>query len=256
MTPESGGSIPRRVHASAFLRSFAIQGSWNYRTMLGQGFAFALLPVLRHVHAGDEAGLDRALRRHAGHFNAHPYLAGVALGAVARMEVDGEDPEKIGRFKTAVRGPLGGLGDRLIWVAALPAAALAALVAAGAGAPPWVPPLLFLVSYNAGHLVLRFWAYRTGVREGAGVAQHLRAIPFARIADRLASAAALLLGVLVGLIAVRAAKGGSVGTTTLLLVPAFAALVLGARWGPSAWRHAAVLTVLVVAAGAALGGLL
>jgi hypothetical protein len=36
-----------------FLRSFAIQGSWNYRTLQGSGFAFALMPVLRYVH-GDE----------------------------------------------------------------------------------------------------------------------------------------------------------------------------------------------------------
>ena len=74
------------AHVSGFLRAFLIQGSWNYRTMLGGGFAFAILPVLRVVYRGDPAGFEEALQRHSEHFNAHPYLASVALGAVARME--------------------------------------------------------------------------------------------------------------------------------------------------------------------------
>jgi len=74
--------LPRGVLLSAFARCFVIQGSWNYHTMLGSGFAFALLPVLRHL-AADPDALERAVDRHLELFNAHPYLSGVAVGAVA-----------------------------------------------------------------------------------------------------------------------------------------------------------------------------
>jgi len=100
---------------STFLRSFTIQGSWNYRSMVGGGVAFCLLPVLRAVARTRGEPLQDALQRHVGHFNAHPYLTSLALGAIARLEADGEDPEAVQRFKAAIRGPLGGLGDALIW---------------------------------------------------------------------------------------------------------------------------------------------
>ncbi len=82
-------TLTRRTLAAAFARSFLIQGSWNYRTMLGSGFAFAMLPALRLIFKGDPAGLEASLRRHLEHFNAHPYLSNVALGAVLRLEADG-----------------------------------------------------------------------------------------------------------------------------------------------------------------------
>ena len=39
------------------LRSLVIQGVWNYRTMLGTGFAFALLPTLKRVYGDDTVAL-------------------------------------------------------------------------------------------------------------------------------------------------------------------------------------------------------
>ena len=44
-------ALPLSTRVSVLLRSFTIQGSWNYRTMLGGGFAFAILPVLRRVYS-------------------------------------------------------------------------------------------------------------------------------------------------------------------------------------------------------------
>lgn len=245
--------IPRRAYLATFVRSFAIQGSWNYRTMLGQGFAFALLPVLRHVYGEDRAELERALERHAGHFNAHPYLAGLALGAVARMEVDGADPEEIRRFKAAVRGPLGGLGDRLVWVGALPAAALAGLVVVLAGAPVWLPPLLFVATYNAVHLAVRAWAFRAGLQEGPRVAGRLRGAELMRYARWLATLATFLVGGLGGLAAVRVALDGNGVAGGLALAAGAAVVVVGARRGQDAWRWAMKLAVAVVAAGLLVG---
>lgn len=229
--------------ARAFLRTFLVQGSWNYRTMQGCGFAFALLPVLRSVHGRHGEALESAIARHTAHFNAHPYLTALAVGASARMEADEADPATIERFKRAVRGPLGGLGDRLVWVAWLPLALLVGLTSALAGAPDWLPAVLFLSLYNAGHVGLRLWSFRTGLLEGPGVAAALRTAELARLADRLSGVAAFAVGVLVGLGGVEAAVGPDRGW---LWVPAgIGALVLGIRAGPSVWRWTSWAVVAV-----------
>ncbi|MFC1661214.1 PTS system mannose/fructose/sorbose family transporter subunit IID, partial [Gemmatimonadota bacterium] len=131
--------------------------------MIGGGFAFAILPVLRALFGKTGEGLRSALQRHCDHFNAHPYLASLALGAVCRMEEESRDPEEVRRFKTAVRGPFGSLGDALIWVGWRPATVLAALTLALAGVPPGWTVGFFLVLYNLGHLTLRIWGFQTGL---------------------------------------------------------------------------------------------
>jgi PTS system mannose-specific IID component len=183
-----------------FVRSLTIQGSWNYRTMLGGGFAFSLLPELERIHGRDSSAFSSAVQRHSELFNAHPYLAGLAMGAVLRLESEGEAPELVRRFKMAVRGPLGGLGDALVWAGWLPATLLGALLLWLLGAPWWVVIPVFLVLYNGGHLLLRVWAFRTGLREGREVGRNLQLAGLKRGAERLALLAVLLIGVVAGLL--------------------------------------------------------
>jgi mannose/fructose/N-acetylgalactosamine-specific phosphotransferase system component IID len=192
-------SSGRRAHLATFFRSFLIQGSWNNRTMIGSGFAFAMIPVLRRVFKDDEEGFAEALHRHSEHFNSHPYFSNLALGATTRMEEDGRNPEEIRRFKQAATGPLGGLGDALIWVGWRPATVLCALVLALAGAPPWATAVFFLVLYNTGHLLLRAWGFSVGLDRGSQVGDSLRNRGLSRLSDRLAATGVFLLGGLLGL---------------------------------------------------------
>ncbi|MEQ9401124.1 MAG: PTS system mannose/fructose/sorbose family transporter subunit IID [Longimicrobiales bacterium] len=229
---------------SAFARSFLIQGSWNYHTMLGSGFAFAMLPILRRLHGTDPDAMDAALRRHLEHFNAHPYLSDVALGAAMRLEADGEDPETIRRFKTAVRSPLGSLGDALVWASWLPAVSLAALGMLWLGAPGWVAVAAFLTAYNAGHLGLRAWGFRAGLREGRAVGGTIKGAHLDRITERVRGAAAVLLGAVAG--AVLMAGDGLAAAGWTWGVVGAAAFGVGARMGQRAWRPAAVAVVATV----------
>lgn len=237
--------LPRPTLASAFARSFLIQGSWNYRTMIGSGFAFAMLPALRRIHAADPVAFEAALRRHLEHFNAHPYLANLALGAVLRLEAEGEDPEAVRRFKAAVRGPLGGIGDALVWAAWLPAVSLAALTVYWLGAPGWVPVLGFVAVYNLGHLWLRSWAFRAGWSHGRAVGRTLGEAALAGWTGRVRSWAALLLGVFAG--AVLGAPGGLADSGPVWVALAVGAFVVGATAGQRTWRPAAVAVVAAVA---------
>lgn len=174
MTREATPALSFRTRAAIFFRLLAVQGSWNYETMLGNGIGFCVEPALRRLPGGTGGGPYRAaLARQSQYFNAHPYLAGVAVGALARAELDGESPERIERFRTALCGPLGALGDRLVWATFLPLCSFAALVAFGAGASPLATVLTFLLLYNTGHIGLRVWGLQAGWNRGLAVAQSL-----------------------------------------------------------------------------------
>src|SRR5688500_16747142 len=131
----SGVEIPFRTRLAMFVRMLAIQGSWNYEILLGNGVGFCVEPALRLLPGGAGGPAYRAaLARQCQYFNAHPYLASVAVGALARAELDGEPPARIERFRTALCGPLGSVGDRLVWAGWLPFCSLRALAADGVGA--------------------------------------------------------------------------------------------------------------------------
>lgn len=232
--------IPGGVLARAFLRLFAVQGSWNYQTMVGAGLAFALLPVLRHVHGRD--GVDGAALRHARFFNAHPYLCGVAVGALARMEADGVGSDVQERFKAALRGALGAMGDQLVWGGWRPFCLLLALAAALVGAPWWLVVGGFLAFYNVGHVALRAWGLTVGLQEGTGVARRLRDPWIGRAQGWLATAATFLAGLAAPLAALTFGPGRDVpGMLPAAVLAALGGAALGVRI-----RTAAALTLGMV----------
>ena len=191
--------------------------------------------------------------RHLEPFNAHPYLAGIALGAVARMESERVDPQTIRRFKEAIQGSLGGLGDTLIWGAWRPATLLIALTVAAVGAPPWVPVLVFLVLYNVGHLAIRWWGFKLGLDEGRDVATRLGQADLSRVAERVFAAATLLLGMLVGALLV--GRLPEAGTGWLWPLAGTVGFVAGLRFGRPLLRAATVALILTIVAGTAIGAI-
>ena len=231
---------------SAWWRSFAVQGSWNYRTMLGGGMAFTMLPLLRRIHAGDPVRLSESVARHQSAFNSHPYLAGLAAGALARAELDGESSASIERFRTALRGPLGTVGDRLIWAAWRPVCLLSAIAAFGLGVDPLWSVALFLLTFNAGHIAIRVWGFRSGWREGLGVGKALHESWLEWVPRRLAPLILFLLGLDAVLLSRSVLDvvewNGFFGG--LAAVAAFVALV-AFRWPRRAGRVAAALVLAI-----------
>jgi mannose PTS system EIID component len=191
--------FPAGTARAVILRSLFIQGSWNYETLIGTGFAFSILPVLRHLHGGDDRALRASLGRHAEIFNSHPYLANIALGAVARLEADRVDPLVIVRFKSALRGSLGSLGDQLVWSAWRPAAALLGILLMLVGAAWWVAVGTFLVVYNTLNFGLRVWGWRVGTAAGMNVGRAIREAPLQLLTRRATEVGSLLAGASVAL---------------------------------------------------------
>lgn len=241
----------------ALARSLAFQATWNHRSCQAGGLVYALLPLLRRIHAGDPVALRRSVERHLGSFNAHPYLGPLAVGALARVEHEHVDPERIESMRGALGGVLGAAGDRLVWSAWRPFCLLAAVLAFTLGVGPWQTALGFLLLYNTGHLILRAWGLRRGWQRGlepGSVVPRERLGRLARLLGRtnipLLGAAVVLLSLRVGEYVSRfgpapgtgtgEAAAGALPAMAGLEMPGWAAAAGVALWAAYRWpSHAA-----------------
>jgi PTS system mannose-specific IID component len=214
--------LPLQTRLAMLLRLFAVQGAWNYETMLGNGIAFAIEPALRLLPGGRGGPAYReALARQSGYFNANPYLAAIAVGSFARAELDGEKSTRIERYHSASCGPLGSVGDQLVWAGWLPLCSLLGLLAFGAGAGPSGVLLVFLGSFNIGHVALRAWALDAGLKQGLRIAAVLGHPVFRQGPLVIARATSVLAGVAIPL-----AVGRVVGAERMALAAALAVAIV------------------------------
>ena len=240
--------LPLNTWLRMYVRLFAVQGSWNYEILIGNGVAFCMEPALRLLPGGrGGTAYTEALSRHARYFNAHPYFAGVAVGSLARAELDGVQPALIDRFRTALGGPLGSVGDRLVWASWLPLCSLVALGAYGFDARPLSVVAIFLLLYNLGHLSLRAWGLRVGFEKGLRVADSLGHPLLRRGPQYVGAVAALLAGISVPLTARRLIADGRALTITVTIIAIVGGALL-ARYGERAegWKLALAILALFV----------
>ena len=196
--------LPLHTRLAMHARLLVVQSSWNYESMMGNGIAFAMEPALRRLPGGRGGEQYRAaIGRESRYFNAHPYLAGLAVGALARAELEGDTVSRIERFRAACCGPLGSVGDTLVWAGWLPLCSLVALIAFGAGLSPLTVIIMFLASYNVGHLALRAWVFEAGWRDGLKIAPILGHPVFRQGPAWIARATAALAGVAIPLAVAR-----------------------------------------------------
>jgi PTS system mannose-specific IID component len=238
--PLATPSLPAWTWAEIFVRQLAVQASWNYELLLGTGIGFCLEPALRHLPGGREGEAYRAaMARESAYFNAHPYLTAVAVGSLARAELERAPPGQIERFRTALCGPLGSVGDRLVWAGWLPFCSLVALAAFGFGAGPVAVLLIFLGLYNVGHIGLRVWGLRVGWKHGMRVAAALANPVLRQGPQYIARAAALLAGIALPLALDRIIEPGRALLGGVLLAAVVGATLLTRLHGRiEGWRIA------------------
>jgi mannose/fructose/N-acetylgalactosamine-specific phosphotransferase system component IID len=202
-----------------FFRSLLIQALWNPRDFQGSGVGWALSET-------------------PGVFNGHPYLSGIALGALARLRKieGGENGGPLDtRFREALRAPLGALGDSLVWVGFRPLALLATVALLLLGVSPLLALPLLLLGFNAVQLGLRAWGVRIGLTHGLNVGMALRAGSLHRWARGLQGGGVVSAGAVTGILVVAligawvpgsATEGAEAGRLLkLLVVPALVALL-------------------------------
>lgn len=216
---------------SGFLRALwrltTVQGAWNYERMTGVGMGHAAEPLLEDLKSVDPVRYAEASIRAAEYFNSHPYLAGLALGALARAEYDLVPGAQISRLRTALTSPLGALGDRLFWAGMVPAAMGVAIlgVVAGHGLATIIAILLL---YNGLRVATGIWALKTGLAHGMKVGTAIGDSWLPRVATPAGLVAGLVVGLAVPLAAdwLLEPQGlPAVGVTVVTLLAG-----LGAAW--------------------------
>lgn len=159
------GKLTQKDLNKMAMRSTLLQASFNYERMQACGWLYAILPGLKKAHADSDEDMSIAMKDHLEFFNTHPFLVTFIMGLVLAMEENKEDRNTIRAIKVATMGPLGGIGDALFWLTALP-------ICAGLGASLAMEgniagPIIFLISFNIIHFGLRFflmnYGYKTGV---------------------------------------------------------------------------------------------
>jgi mannose PTS system EIID component len=231
----------------ALWRLCAVQGAWNYERMTGVGMGHAAEPLLEDLKSVDPVRYAEASVRSAEYFNSHPYLAGLALGALVRAEYDLVPGAQISRLRAALTSPLGALGDQLFWTGVVPAAMGVAIlgVVAGYGLPTIV---LVLLLYNGVRLATGIWSLKTGLAHGMRVGAAIGDSWLPRVPTPLGLVAGLVVGLAVPLAAdwLLEPEGlQAVGVTVLTLLGGLAA----------AWRLGPRITAVkfgLVAIGLAL----
>jgi len=146
-------------------RSLLLQASFNYERMQACGWLYSLIPGLKKIHT-NKNDLSNSMTDHMEFFNTHPFLVTFIMGLILSMEESKQDRETIRAIKVATMGPLGGIGDALFWLTALP-------ICVGIGASLAIQgniagPIVFLLLFNILHFSLLFglmhYGYNTGVK--------------------------------------------------------------------------------------------
>jgi PTS system mannose-specific IID component len=224
-----GGGDVKGALFGAWLRTLLLQASWNHDRMVGVGFAFAVEPLLRRLPGGrDGVRYRNAMQRATQYFNAHPYMTGMAVGAVGRAEHDGVDGDAVRRFRHALIPPLGSIGDRLFWAGVLPSCAAIGLIVA-AEVRPLIGIACFLVLYNAAHLVARWWALSSGWRHGPRIASALTARGLQHAQKFVGPVTAILVGLALPIVGQWVAAEFSLRTQLSIGLVGIVGLVLS-RW--------------------------
>jgi mannose/fructose/N-acetylgalactosamine-specific phosphotransferase system component IID len=188
-----------------FIRSFFIQTVYNYQSLLSIGFCYALSPILNKLYQEKESR-KRFLYQHLNFFNAHPYFASYAIGAIARIEENQskekkEDTAIIERFKNALIGPLGAIGDQLFWETIRPACIFIAITGI-----VFLPTLHFklmfllivLTLYNIPHISIRLYGLWAGYRRGFDIYKLLNLEKYRKLKMIYMTLGATALGLFTG----------------------------------------------------------
>lgn len=115
-----------------YLRHYQLLSLYTYERQQAANFCGAMLPVLVKLYP-DKDDLKEAMKRHNVFFNTTVAMAPFILGIVCAMEEENKndpnfDISSINAVKTALMGPLAGVGDSFFW-------GTFRVIAAGIGAP-------------------------------------------------------------------------------------------------------------------------
>lgn len=171
--------MTKEVFKKTFWRTFPLQACFCYERMQNVGFAYQMVPALKKLYP-DKEEASKALKRHLAIFNTTPCMVPFITGASIAMEEkfkkareNGEecDEESINAVKTALMGPLAGIGDSFFW-------GTLRIIAAGIGASlaaqgSILGAVLFFLMYNIPQLFVRYQGLKLGYKSGVSFLENM-----------------------------------------------------------------------------------
>ena len=171
--------MTKEVYKKTFWRTFPLQACFCYERMQNVGFAYQMVPALKKLYP-DKEEASKALKRHLAIFNTTPCVVPFITGASIAMEEkfkkareNGEecDEESINAVKTALMGPLAGIGDSFFW-------GTLRIIAAGIGASlaaqgSILGAVLFFLMYNIPQLFVRYQGLKLGYKSGVSFLENM-----------------------------------------------------------------------------------
>lgn len=148
--------------------SLGMEYSWNYERQMNLAFCKMMDPILKKIYKNDPVKYQAALERHLEFFNITPQFAPFVGGIVASMEElnakDEIEPSAISSIKTALMGPLSGIGDS-IFLGCIRIIALGVGISLSMAGNP-LGPILYLLIYNIPAFIVRFMGAQKGYELG------------------------------------------------------------------------------------------
>lgn len=177
-------------------RFLPMEFGWNYERQMHLAFAYMMAPLMKKLYHKNQKEYTESLERQMEFFNCTPQLVPFIGGVVASMEEKNSedkdfDVSTISAIKTALMGPLSGIGDSLflgtLRVLAVGVAASLSMKGSILG------PILFLLIYNIPAYLVRYFGVKAGYSMGTS---YLDKIQKSGLMDKFKEAAGIL-GVMV-----------------------------------------------------------
>jgi mannose/fructose/N-acetylgalactosamine-specific phosphotransferase system component IID len=224
-----------------------LQSTWFEGGMQAIGLCYCLIPGLRAIYSNSD-DLKAALLRYQAPFNTHPFMAGIIVGMLLRMEEEKTPPSDISTFARNAMGLLAALADPF-FKSALPTfvCVIACLTAMVGGAIAGI--VTIVIAFNAIHLAVRFMGVSLGYTEGMNVLKRVAGWISPMRTAKLKRASAVGAGVVLSFFAIRF---GSPISQQLLLSIVAAASAIAAAYVLTIWRKPARLVIPVTLAAVVL----
>lgn len=142
----------------------ASQITWNYEKMMGIGYLYAMLPILKKLYQNPD-DLKDMMKNHAQFFNTTPHMGGFIVGIdIAAEEAEGKDcKETVKGIKTGLMGPFAGVGDTIFGVL-IPT--ICGSIAGYMGQNGNVAGVIIWILVNIAILIFRYFTMGMGYKGG------------------------------------------------------------------------------------------
>lgn len=194
----SGKGLDKKDLWKVFLNQLTIRGANNYERQQNAGFTQSMIPVVEKLYDDPEEKKE-AYARHMEYFLTQDMVSAIPVGVATAMEeryaTEGDiDPDSINAVKTALMGPLAGLGDSLLNGTARPilAGLAISLITAGMG---WIGPIFFVIGMSIISLGVRYLGVFQGYKQGVKFVEKIQTSGLiSKISDLAAIAAYIIVG--------------------------------------------------------------